>query len=170
MAMDYRALYETTKNEIQKLEAEKIELQLAIAERDKQIAALIQTMHAIAPLIGETPPESPAGGMTDSIRKLMAEAGHPLTASEIRDRLEAMGFDMKSYSNPLATIHTVLRRLADSGEVETDYELASKGPKKFAIAAKGGFTVEGIPGKSIKIGKVTIGAARIVRNRKDGRK
>ncbi|HLJ46957.1 MAG TPA: hypothetical protein VKU01_13160 [Bryobacteraceae bacterium] len=170
MALDYRALYETTKAELEKLEAEKNELQVAIGERDKQIGALIQTMNAIAPLIGETPPETPAGGMTDSIRKLMAEAGHPLTAVEIRDRLEAMGFDMKSYSNPLATIHTVLRRLADAGEVETDYELASKGPKKFGIASKGGYAVEGIPGKSIKVGKMIVGAARIVRNRKDGQK
>jgi len=170
MALDYRALYETTKAELEKLEVEKNELQLAIAERDKQIGALIQTMNAIAPLIGETLSETSAGGMTDSIRKLMAEAGHPLTAAEIRDRLEAIGFDMKSYSNPLATIHTVLRRLADSGEVETDYELASKGPKRFAITAKGGFTVEGIPGKSLKVGKMIIGASRIVRNRKDGQK
>jgi hypothetical protein len=61
-------------------------------------------MNAIAPLVGEKPLTPPAGeetemapgGMTDGIRAALTEAGEPLTASEIRDRLEQKGFDMKS--------------------------------------------------------------------------
>jgi hypothetical protein len=34
----------------------------------------------------------------------------------VRDRLSAIGFDLDRYANPLASIHVVLKRLADSGE------------------------------------------------------
>jgi hypothetical protein len=44
-------------------------------------------------------------------------AGHPLTAVEVRQQLEAMGFDVSKYSNDLAPIHTVLKRLTESDEV-----------------------------------------------------
>jgi hypothetical protein len=97
--IDYRALYDNAGSELARLEAE--------------VAALKQTIAAIAPLVGESAPS----GLTDAVRTILAKADEPLSAGEIRDRLVGMGFDMKSYSNPLATIHTILRRLAESDEV-----------------------------------------------------
>jgi hypothetical protein len=44
-----------------------------------------------------------------------------LTALEVRDRLSAIGVDLEKHSNPLASIHTVLKRLHEAGElVERD--------------------------------------------------
>ena len=96
--IDYRALYDNAIRELARLEAE--------------AAALRQTIAALAPLVGE--PSSTR--LTDAIRSILAKAEEPLSASEIRDQLAGMGFDMRSYSNPLATIHTVLRRLIESDE------------------------------------------------------
>jgi hypothetical protein len=46
-----------------------------------------------------------------------------LTAIEVRDRLASIGLDLTKYSNPLASIHTVLKRMRASGEaVERDRE------------------------------------------------
>src|ERR1700682_322396 len=107
MSIDYQAWYNNAKDELQRVQQEKAEMQGAIAERDKQIDALIQTVNALGRLLGEEfmhGPESaatePPAGMTDPIRAVLAQAEEPLTAAEIRDRLEATGFDIKSYSNP----------------------------------------------------------------------
>ena len=92
--------------------------------------------------------------MTDSIRSILAQAGKPLTAAEIRDRLEAIGFDMASYSNPLATIHTILRRLTEAAEADVQEDRGRK------------TRIEPIAGKRFVIGKDLkgfIGIARLKR-------
>jgi len=99
MSIDYKNWFENAKNELQKVQEEKAGLQCAAVHCDRQIAALIQTMNAIAPLVGEEPLTLPAseetemapGGMTDSIRNILTEAGEPLTAAEIRDLFRAEG-------------------------------------------------------------------------------
>jgi hypothetical protein len=60
-------------------------------------------------------------GLTDAIRKVLREApqGRYLTAAQVRDRLQASGFDFREYrSNPLASVSTTLRRLPPE-EAET---------------------------------------------------
>jgi hypothetical protein len=56
-------------------------------------------------------------GLTDGCRLVLAGAGHPMTPVEVRDRLEAIGFDLSKYSSRLAAIHTVLKRLRDAEEI-----------------------------------------------------
>jgi hypothetical protein len=177
MSIDYTALYKSAQSELQALRSEKAELERSIANRDAQMAALVQTMNAIAPLVGEKPleappngdAENPPAGMTGCIRTILAQAGGPLSASEIRAKLESIGFDMKSYSNPLATIHTILRRLTESAEVEAHYEMdaPAPGPKKFAIAVGKDIVIERVAGKTFQIGKMKglIGMGKITRRR-----
>jgi aspartokinase len=118
--IDYRALYDNAISELARLEAE--------------AAALRQTIAAIAPLVNESAPS----GLTDAIRAILAKAGEPLSASDIRDRLADMGFDMKSYSNPLATIHTILRRLTESDEanVQKESKIEPIAGKRFVLGKK----------------------------------
>ena len=173
MSVDYQAWYTNAKDELQRVQQEKAEMQGAIAERDKQIDALVQTINALGKLIGEefihspvTADAEPPAGMTDSIRAILTKADEPLTASEIRDRLESMGFDIKSYSNPLANIHTVLKRLTESGELESTHELnAPGGARRFAVQVSKHLAVEKIAGKSFEIGKMKgfIGVGRLRR-------
>ena len=40
-----------------------------------------------------------------------------MTPLEVRDRLEAIGFDLSKYSSSLAAIHTVLKRLQEAREL-----------------------------------------------------
>ena len=158
MAIDYQTWYDNAKAELAKVEAEKTELEQAVADRGKQIAALKQTLTAIAPLVGETPPEgeNQGAGLTDSIRGILAQAEGPLTAADIRDRLSAMGFDMAAYSNPLATIHTILRRLTEADEA---YVQAGR---------RGKSRIEPIAGKRFVIGKNIKGFIGIARLRRRG--
>ena len=45
-------------------------------------------------------------------------ATHALSPTAVRDRLQAVGMDLGHYANPLAAIHTVLKRLVESGEAQ----------------------------------------------------
>jgi len=170
MGFDYKSSYAAAKAELARVENEKLELQSRIEECEKKSVALIETMRALAPLAGEKPPEalavdsdSPPAGMTDCIRAILTKAEEPLTASEIRESLESIGFDMKSYSNPLATVHTILRRLGEAGEVESAHEMV--GAKKFTIPVSKHLAVEKIMGKDFRIGgkRGFIGVGRLVR-------
>jgi hypothetical protein len=57
-------------------------------------------------------------GFTDSVRNaLRNNPSYSANAVGVRDMLMKAGFDMSGYSNPLASIHTILKRLAQRGEV-----------------------------------------------------
>ena len=56
-------------------------------------------------------------GITESARVILKEKFFPMTASELKESIEARKHNLSTYSNPLAVIHTVLKRLVQSGEV-----------------------------------------------------
>jgi hypothetical protein len=59
-------------------------------------------------------------GFTESVRNILkANAIRPATALAVRDMMAKAGFNLRAYSNPLASIHTILKRLAERGEVTT---------------------------------------------------
>lgn len=164
MALDYQAWYASARAELERLQAEQSELERALEEHEKQIVELVRTVNFLAPMVGEQPlaeAATPPGGMTDCIRDLLKDATEPLTAAEIREKLEVLGFDMKSYSNPLATIHTVLRRLTESEEVVTMHE-ATAGKRAFMPLGHS-LGVEKIAGKEFKVGgkRAFIGIGRL---------
>src|SRR5215467_5389812 len=82
---------------------------------DDRLAQLTQTITTLSRLVGLEP--TIPFGLTDACRLVYRNAGIPLSPTEVRDRLRALGFDLSTYSNELAAIHTVLRRLNASGEL-----------------------------------------------------
>lgn len=83
-------------------------------ELDSRIARLAQAIGHLTRLCGLEP--TIPWGLTDACRMVLKAAGHPLTAVEVRAQLEALGFDLTRYTNDLAAIHTILKRLTGSGE------------------------------------------------------
>ena len=57
-------------------------------------------------------------GITELARVILKEMALPMTASDLKEKMEARKLDISRYSNPLAVIHTVLKRLVQSGEVK----------------------------------------------------
>lgn len=109
------------------LDAAKREYQDLVAQRDilqKRISNLERTIENLAGLCGESISfsDTPANnwarsmGFTDAIRTSLKIAGKPLTAVEVKERIEAGGFQLSKYHNPHSSIHSILRRLADAGE------------------------------------------------------
>ena len=84
-------------------------------EIDQRLAELTQTIGVLSRLLGLTP--TVPMGLTDAIRLVLRGAGVPMTPLEVRDRLQAIGFDVSKYTNDLAAVHTILKRLNHSGEL-----------------------------------------------------
>jgi hypothetical protein len=91
---------------------------------DKRLAELAQTIGTLSKLLGLTP--TVPLGLTDAVRLVVRGAGVPMTPIEVRDRLHAIGFDVSKYVNDLAAVHTILKRLNESGELR----FVARGPGK----------------------------------------
>ena len=83
-------------------------------EIDARLTQLAQTIGTLSRLLGIAP--TVPLSITDAVR-LAVRTGLPMTPLEIRERLLGIGVDLSSYSNDLAVIHTVLKRLNEAGEV-----------------------------------------------------
>ena len=113
----YRRALEEAIREYERLSKQRVEI-------DGRIAQLLQTMGNLSRLCNLEP--TVKMGLTDACRMILKAAGYPLTAAEVRTRLEAIGFDVSRYSNPLASIHIVLKRLGRSGNVKVTSGLHDK--------------------------------------------
>lgn len=97
------------------------------AEITQQILQLEQAITGMIPLTSERPLEklnailienATEYGLADACREVLKKNDRYMTPIEIRDTLSASGFDLTNYSNPLASIHGVLKRLVESGDAE----------------------------------------------------
>jgi hypothetical protein len=103
------------------LDAAVREYERAIADRtvlDTRIAQLRQTIGTLTKLCGLMP--TVPLGLTDAVRMVLRNAQGPVTATWVRDRLDAVGIDLDRYANALAAIHTVLKRLVEAGEAHAE--------------------------------------------------
>jgi hypothetical protein len=82
---------------------------------DRRIAEVAQTIGTLSRLCGLVP--TVPLGLTDACRLVVRGAGVPVTPTDVRQRLQSIGFDLSKYSNDLAAIHTILKRLNESGEL-----------------------------------------------------
>ena len=81
---------------------------------DDRLAQLAQTISTLTRLLGLVP--TIPLGLTNACR-IVLRGGLPLTPVEVRERLLGMGVDLSVYSSDLSAIHTVLKRLNESGEL-----------------------------------------------------
>jgi hypothetical protein len=105
---DYRRALDAACREYEELGRQRTAL-------DARLTQLMQSIGTLMKLCGFMP--GIPCGLTDACRAVLRNADIPVSPTEVRDRLVAIGFDLSKYSNELAAIHTVLRRLNDSGEL-----------------------------------------------------
>jgi len=104
---DYRAALAAAAKEYEALGEERRKI-------DDRLTQLAQTIGTLSRLLGLTP--TVPLSITDAVRLAM-RTGVPMTPTEVRDRLLAIGVDLSIYTNELAVIHTVLKRLNEAGEI-----------------------------------------------------
>lgn len=116
---------------LKKAEQELFEL---LQSRDLLERHIAQTRQTVATLRTKVDGDVAAGRtaafiprtLTDACRWILQAAPQPLDAPTIRINVEASGFDIRS-SNPLASVHSVLKRLIQQGEVRNAYRTDKDG-------------------------------------------
>jgi hypothetical protein len=100
----------STREELERLRRER-------ARIDTELAKLEQVETALQ-AVAEPRQEKAVdlSSITDVVRNVLKSAIVPITPPEVRDKMVAMGFDKGPYSQFLASIHVVLKRLWKNGE------------------------------------------------------
>lgn len=75
-----------------------------------------EELRATYPDIFENVPD-PRIGITDAVREAMSSSPITLSTSQIRDRVFRISPSVAGHKSPMASIHAVLRRLIESGEI-----------------------------------------------------
>jgi hypothetical protein len=68
--------------------------------------------------------------ITEAVRLaiFIASINHEkITPTEIKTTAEMIGFDFSEYSNPMASVHTILKRMREADPPQVDYEEGSGG-------------------------------------------
>ena len=125
----YRRDLQTKKKELARLLRQRQELDHKIV----QLQPLISHLEGLCRELGDRAAKEAAAkvelttGLTELARTTLEEAALPISASDLKTRMEAKGFDFSKYASPLATLHTVLNRLVKSGKAKV---IPQKGGKK----------------------------------------
>jgi hypothetical protein len=128
------------RNQINECMAEIANLALEKQSLDRRIGKLQQIVRANADMLSDAERESVLlalddavlpTGFTQAIRFELRRAGQRgLTPKEMRAALIHRSVDLHSQSNPLASIHTVLKRLLAAGEADLQTRAAPKGKEE----------------------------------------
>ena len=113
MTKDYKVDFTEAVGELFRLASAREKLETDIAKQKKRVAALYE----LAQMDDDGGPISGlVEGLTDACRVVFRTAEKPLLPAEVRDRVQSLG--LPPQANLLASIHTTLKRMKESQEIE----------------------------------------------------
>ena len=116
MPRTYKAELEQERKVLGELLREREELETKIAKQQTRVAALAALSEQSEEV--DDMAEMELGGLTNACRTAFRAAGNRgLMPTEVRGALEQLRFPTRSHKNILASIHTVIRRLEQAGEI-----------------------------------------------------
>lgn len=116
---NYKPALDRLKQDLRDSKIRRLEHLRGVDEEEERIAHLRQTVAALSKLCGEAFDEDDDEfGLTDAIRMALKAHGGHLTPQQVKSQIEKLGFKTDKYSNALASIHTVLKRLVIKGELD----------------------------------------------------
>lgn len=116
---NYKAVLEAAKADLKKEQNALGDCLKRQETHEKKILGLRATIAALSRMLDEDFVEEDALGLTDAVRQAFKSAGPSgnLTATEVRAKLEMLGFDIRKYGNLMSSVHTVCARLLNSGYI-----------------------------------------------------
>ncbi|HYV07536.1 MAG TPA: hypothetical protein VFB82_23275 [Blastocatellia bacterium] len=135
------------RSEMESLKRKRDELEEEVIGINERIAKLTETEASLSRLCGEKPtlPRMELSfvgvGPALAVREVVKSSNVALTPMEVRDRIVAGGFDVAQHNNPMASIHTALKRLASTPEVSETLKDGKKAyrwnriPRRAALSA-----------------------------------
>jgi hypothetical protein len=116
MARGYKTELAHERAALVELLRQREELGTKIAKQQTRVAALAALCEETEEVGGMT--EMDLGGLTNACRTAFRAAGNRgLMPTEVRTALEQLCFPTRTHKNILASVHTVIRRLEQAGEV-----------------------------------------------------
>lgn len=117
---DYKVVLDQAKTDLLKTQEQMGDCLKEQENLEKKIAGLRATIAALARMLDEEFFEEDAMGLTDAIREAFRSMGTngSLTPTEVKGRLEMMGYNTAKYGNVMASVHTIINRLATKGEIK----------------------------------------------------
>jgi hypothetical protein len=85
---------------------------------DRELMQQSRVIAAVSELLGETIDSDI--GITEATLMVIRGASVPMAPTQVRDELRKVGYDIDSFSNPMASLHQVLKRLEEKGEIWAD--------------------------------------------------
>jgi YD repeat-containing protein len=130
----------SAKAELEAIRKQRAELDAKAKALEEAIAILERVYHQM-PSIDTTGLTAETGLTVRVFQVLEQNAGKEFTPTEIRDLLVTSGFSLEGRSNPMAEIHTTLKRLANNqGHIVAFHDDAGKTVYKYdpemALAAR----------------------------------
>ena len=127
MKLDYKNTQATLQEEMKRLDRvteRLVRMMERVAHQRKAVTAAAEALaNAIGSENSEAPPpplEEAGFEITASIREILRGSENSMSAPEIRDALAQRGWRAEDYDNPLAVVHTILKRLLKSGDAEDE--------------------------------------------------
>ena len=124
------------------------DLREAIRNRDYwtiQVAKLEQLAKSLASMsassVKDQLTERDEIGIQEIIFTCIRQSGERLSATDIRDRLRDLQYDLTRYANPLAVIHSAIKRLVDGRFIE---DVAGDGRYSVSSARMYGLSQESV--------------------------
>lgn len=110
-------------------------------EMDREIARTRQYVQTLWMMVSKEPHTREnmlftviGSNLTEAVRIVLSASTRPLDAPTIRDQVIKYGFELTS-SNPSASVHSVLKRLIEQGEVHVVTQLHPDGDEKLFVRA-----------------------------------
>ena len=123
---DHAKVWSDYFSERQRLAKHRNELETELNETRRIISNLDEILNHLRPLADMADNEESLAslGITAAIRYVLRHANERLSAQEVRQQLIDKGYDLSDLTAPLASIYTILGRLAqgDQSEVEREKE------------------------------------------------
>jgi hypothetical protein len=122
---DYKKMAEEIRGELESLEIQQEDIERRIARLRQALIGLVplskEPIHAGMYGIDLTSVAAEIDSMsiTDATRQILQAAEAPLAPTEIKKRLIDMGKDLSNQKNVMASVHSLLKRLVQGGEIET---------------------------------------------------
>ena len=114
----YMQTFDDAQAELESIFAEESRMEERREKLERRKDRLIQIAKAISQFLGEDFKQQT--GITNVIREVLNDADEDgLTPADVRNRLHKTDFEINAYSNPLAVVHTTLKRLVKQGELKS---------------------------------------------------
>jgi len=126
----HRQSYEAAKQELEDLARESQMLSDRLNWIGQRRQHLEASLKALLPLLEETPGQDLGDvGITEMCRMILERTHSWMTAQDVRDYLNRMGISIEGYTNPMAVLHSILRRVGSTQRgANGDIEYGARGP------------------------------------------